>query len=118
VADLNALVPQYSELSTRTEQAQANLRTLSDAYQEAVIKEDTALRADFLQVVLPAAVQQQADTSGAISLIALGLIASLGAAVTLAFLAELLARWLWPSPSEPATSATAKAATISRRPHG
>jgi uncharacterized protein involved in exopolysaccharide biosynthesis len=110
VAELNALVPQYSELTTRGEQAQANLRTLSDAYQEAVIKEDTALRADFLQVVLPAAVESHQDTSAAISLIALGLIASLGAAVTLAFMAELLGRWLWPS--EPASP---KAATIGRR---
>jgi uncharacterized protein involved in exopolysaccharide biosynthesis len=110
VADLNALTPQYTELATRAEQAQANLRTLSDAYQEAVIKEDTSLRADFLQVVLPAAVESRQDTSAAISLIALGLIASLGAAITLAFLAELLGRWLWPA--EPASP---KAATIARR---
>jgi uncharacterized protein involved in exopolysaccharide biosynthesis len=112
VADLNALMPQYSELATRAEQAQANLRTLSDAYQEAVIKEDTALRADFLQVVLPAAVEPGQDTSAAISLIALGLIASLGAAVTLAFVAELLGRWLWPAEPAPANP---KAATIGRR---
>ena len=117
VADLNALVPLYSELSTRAEQAAANLRTLSNAYQEAVIKEDTARRADFLQVVLPAAVESQADTSAAISLIALGLIASLGAAITLAFVAELLGRWLWPS-NEPAAAASPKAATIGRRQHG
>lgn len=110
VADLNSLVPQYSELTTRSEQARANLRTLSDAYQEAVIKEDTALRADFLQVVLPAAVQPRQDTSGAISLIALGLIASLGAAITLAFVAELLGRWLWP-----AAPASPKTATVARR---
>jgi uncharacterized protein involved in exopolysaccharide biosynthesis len=111
VAELNALVPQYSELATRVDQARANLQTLSDAYQEAVIKEDTALRADFLQVVLPAAVQARADTSAAISLIALGLIASLGAAVTLAFLAEFLGRWLWPAEPSPSP----KAATIGRR---
>ena len=110
VADLNSLVPQYSELTARAEQARANLRTLSDAYQEAVIKEDTALRADFLQVVLPATVTTQTDTSAAISLIALGLIASVGAAITLAFLAELLGRWLWP-----AEQASPKAATIARR---
>lgn len=114
VADLNALVPQYSELTARAEQARANLSTLSDAYQEAVIKENTALRADFIQVVLPAAVESRQDTSGAISLIALGLIASLGAAVTLAFVAEFLGRWLWPA-SEPA--ANPKAATIGRRQH-
>jgi uncharacterized protein involved in exopolysaccharide biosynthesis len=113
VADLNALVPQYSELSTRAEQAQANVRTLSDAYQEAVLKEDTALRADFLQVVLPAAVETRPDTSAAISLTALGLIASLGAAITLAFVAELLGRWLWPAEA----AANPKGATISRR-HG
>jgi uncharacterized protein involved in exopolysaccharide biosynthesis len=111
VAELNELIPQYSELETRTEQAEANLRTLSDAYQEAVIKEDTALRADFLQVVLPAAVESQQDTSAAVSLIALGVIASLGAAIALAFVAELLGRWLWPAAEPPSP----KAATLGRR---
>jgi hypothetical protein len=62
--------------------------------------------------VLPAAVESRQDMSSAISLVALGLIASLGAAVTLAFVAELMGRWLWPA--EPVS---AKAATVGRR-HG
>jgi uncharacterized protein involved in exopolysaccharide biosynthesis len=100
IAQLNELTPQYIELQTRADQARANLLNLSEAYQEAVIKEDTALRADFIQVVLPAAVYTEASHSTALGLIALGLAGSIGAALALAFLAEVLGRWLWPA--EPA----------------
>ncbi len=97
IANLNELTPQYNERQVRVDQARSSFKTLSDAYQEAVIKEDTARRADFIQVVLPATVQTRADTSAAVSLITLALVAAFGAAITLAFVAELIGRWLWPA---------------------
>lgn len=106
IAEINELTPEYTDLTVRAEQAQANYETLSAAYQDAVIKEDTALRADFIQVVLPASVQSRPDTSGAVTLVALGLVASLGAAIAMAFAAELLGRWLWPSETPVTTTRT------------
>jgi uncharacterized protein involved in exopolysaccharide biosynthesis len=111
IAEINELTPEYNDLVVRAEQTQQNYETLATAYQDAVIKEDTALRADFIQVVLPASVQSRPDTSSVIALVALGLIASGAAAVVMAFAAELLGRWLWPSD----VPATTRARALDRR---
>jgi uncharacterized protein involved in exopolysaccharide biosynthesis len=105
ITSLNELAPQYNELESRAEQARSNYRTLSNAYQEAVITEDTALRSDFIQVVLPAAPAARPNQSSAMGLIILGLVGSIGAAIALAFVAEYLGRWLWPgqTPAAPKT---------------
>jgi polysaccharide biosynthesis transport protein len=109
---VNELAPRFNELESRAEQAKSNYLTLSSAYQEATIKEDTALRSDFIQVVLPAAASNRPNQSSAISLIVLGLVGSLGAAIALAFVAEFLGRWLWPS-----DAAAAQPKALERR-HG
>jgi uncharacterized protein involved in exopolysaccharide biosynthesis len=111
IAEVNELTPEYNDLVVRAEQAQQNYETLATAYQDAVIKEDTALRADFIQVVLPASVQSRPDTSSVATLVLLGLVASVGAAIAMAFAAELLGRWLWPSE----TPATARTRVLDRR---
>jgi uncharacterized protein involved in exopolysaccharide biosynthesis len=113
IAQLNEITPQYNGLQVQVDQARTNFQSLSTAYQDAVIKEETATRADFIQVVLPASVFASANRSLVIGWIAFGLVASVGVAIVLAFFAELLGRWLWPA--APALETTMRSKALERR---
>jgi uncharacterized protein involved in exopolysaccharide biosynthesis len=91
---LEELQPQYDELKSSLSLAQANYDRLLGAYQEAVVKEDTALRADFIQVALPAAPDYSQVGPRIRDLVPLGVAASLAVAIALAYAAEGISRLL------------------------
>lgn len=82
---LTLLKPELDELEFRLVRSEARVQQLLDAYQEASTKEGTALKVNFVHVVLPATPPLQPDTRTATMLLLLTVVGSIGLGLILAF---------------------------------
>lgn len=92
LARLNLLKPELDQLESGLARSEAREQQLLDAYQEASTKEGTALRVNFLHVVLPATPPTQPDLRSANILLLLTVVGSVGLGLILAFGVDYLFR--------------------------
>lgn len=85
LSGLSLLRPQLDQLEFQLARSETRMEQLLEAYQEAATKEETALKVNFVHVVLPATPPPQPDTRTANMLLFLTLVGSMGIGLVLAF---------------------------------